>query len=96
MSGQGGWRGGFKAKEMAVSLWIRWQGEAQLHQRFFELQCVSGEPGAILTGMSPGALRGQKVIIPLDPKRTCLLQIPSLFLLLTMFIPSMCLCLPLF
>lgn len=56
-------------------------------KRFFELQGEKGEPGAILTGDVPlERLRGQKVIIPPDPESTCLLQIPSLFLLLTMFI----------
>ena len=87
MSGQGGWRGGLKAKEMAASLWIGWRGEAHFIERFFELQGEKGEPGAILTGDVPlERLRGQKVIIPPDPESTCLLQIPSLFLLLTMFI----------
>lgn len=56
-------------------------------KRFSELQGEKGEPGAILTGDIPlERLRGQKVIILPDPETTCLLQISSLFLLLTVFI----------
>lgn len=61
-------------REALVSLWTRWP---DLIERFSELQGEKGEPGAILTGDVPlERLRGQKVIMSLDPEGTHPLRCP--------------------